>query len=136
MRVVMDTNVLLISISRKSQYRPIFDAFLEGKFELAISNEILSEYVEILERKANSVVASNIAEVLLNRANVFKTEIFFNWRLIKDDDDDNKFVDCAIAANAKYIISNDKHFKALNEVEFPQMEVIGIGEFLKTILEE
>ena len=54
MRVVIDTNVLLVSISTKSRYRPIFDALLEGKYQLAISNEILSEYMEVLERKANA----------------------------------------------------------------------------------
>jgi len=86
---------------------------LNGKYELALSNEILSEYIEVLERKANTTVAVNIAEVLLNRENIIRTEVYFSWGLIKEDEDDNKFVDCAIAANAKYIISNDKHFSIL-----------------------
>ncbi len=131
----MDTNVLLISISTKSRYRPIFDALLNGKYQLAISNEILSEYMEVLERKANTSVAVNIAEVLLNIENVIRTEIFFNWNLIKEDADDNKFVDCAIAANAKYIVSNDKHFKVLKEIDFPIVDVIGIEAFLDALSE-
>lgn len=135
MRVVLDTNVLLVSISTKSEYRPIFDALLNGQYQLAVSNEILSEYIEVLERKANADVAANIAELLLNRENVIKTEIFFSWGLIKEDTDDNKFVDCAIAANAKYIISNDKHFSILREVDFPKVDVIGIEEFLKSLQE-
>lgn len=134
MRVVLDTNVLLISISSKSRYRPIFDALLNGTFELAISNEILSEYIEVLERKANTIVAVNIAEVLLNSENVIRTEIFFSWGLIKEDEDDNKFVDCAIASNAKFIISNDRHFRILKEVEFPKVDVIGIEEFLESLI--
>lgn len=135
MLVVLDTNVLLISISTKSRYRPIFDALLNGKYELAISNEILSEYIEVLEQKANTLVAINIAEALLNIENVIRTEIFFNWGLIKEDEDDNKFVDCAIAANAKFIISNDKHFRILKEIEFPKVDVIGIEEFLESLSE-
>lgn len=134
MRVVLDTNVLLISISSKSRYRPIFDALLNGTFELAISNEILSEYIEVLERKANTIVTVNIAEVLLNSENVIRTEIFFSWGLIKEDEDDNKFVDCAIASNAKFIISNDRHFRILKEVEFPKVDVIGIEEFLESLI--
>jgi putative PIN family toxin of toxin-antitoxin system len=134
MRVVLDTNVLLISIPTRSEYRPIFDALLNAKFELAISNEILSEYVELLERKANAIVATNIAELLLNLENVIRTEIFFNWRLIAEDADDNKFVDCAIATNADYIVSNDRHFRALKEIEFPKVEVIGIEEFLQLVV--
>jgi len=135
MRVVLDTNVLLISISTKSRYRPIFNALLNGKYDLAISNEILSEYLEVLERKANIAVAVNIAELLLNSENVIRTEIFFTWGLIKEDEDDNKFVDCAIAANAKFIISNDRHFRILKEVEFPKVDVIGIEEFLESLIE-
>ncbi len=135
MLVVLDTNVLLISISRKSRYRPLFDALLNGRYKLAISNEILSEYIEVLERKANATVAINIAEALLNSVNVVRTEIFFNWGLIKDDDDDNKFVDCAIAASAKYIVSNDKHFRVLKEIDFPKIDVIGIEEFLESLNE-
>jgi len=133
LRIVMDTNVLLISISTKSIYRPIFDALLRGKYELAISNEILSEYIEVLERKANNTVAVNIAELLLNSENVIRTEIFFSWGLIMEDEDDNKFVDCAIAANAKYIVSNDKHFRILKEIDFPKVEVVGIETFLESL---
>ncbi len=133
MRVVLDTNVLLVSIPTKSRYRPIFDALLDGKFELAISNEVLSEYLEVLERKANISVAANIAEVLLNCQNVLRTEVFFNWGIIKEDEDDNKFTDCAVAANAKFIVSNDKHFRILNEIEFPKVAVVGIEEFMELL---
>ncbi len=136
MRVVIDTNVLLISISTRSEYRPIFDALLDGKFELAISNEILSEYVEVLERKTNAIVASNIAELLLNTENVIRTEVFFQWELITEDEDDNKFIDCAIAANAKYLVSNDKHFRVLKGIEFPKVEVIRVEEFLESLKQQ
>ena len=133
MRAVLDTNVLLISLPTRSEYRTIFDALLNGKFELAISNEILSEYVELLERKANAIIAANIAELLLNYDNVVRTDIFFNWRLITEDVDDNKFVDCAIATSADYIVSNDRHFRVLKEIEFPKVKVIGIEEFLQLL---
>jgi predicted nucleic acid-binding protein len=54
MRITLDINVLLVSIRKKSQYRPIFDAFLQEKYTLVISNDILSEYAEIIEFKANA----------------------------------------------------------------------------------
>ena len=50
-RVVLDTNALLVSIGRKSKFRPIFDNLLNGKIHLIVTNEILTEYVEVLERK-------------------------------------------------------------------------------------
>ncbi len=130
MRVVLDTNVLLVSLPTKSKFRPIFDALLKGDFELAISNEILSEYIEIIETKTNATIAANIAQLLTNLENVIKVEVFFKWNLIKQDYDDNKFVDCAIAANVKFVVSQDRHFNELQSIPFPQVDVISIESFL------
>lgn len=54
----------------------------------------------------------------------------YAFHLIKADEDDNKFVDCAIVANAKYIVSNDRHFDVLREIPFPKVDVIKINQFL------
>ncbi len=131
--IVLDTNIFLVSIATKSKYRPIFDALIAGKFILAVSNSILSEYTEILERKTNAVIANNVTELLLALKNVVKTDVYYRWNLIKQDADDNKFVDCAIAANAQFIVTNDKHFRELKNVNFPKIEVISAEEFLKEI---
>ena len=130
MKIVLDTNVLLISIPKFSKYRPIFDALLSNKFKLSVSNEILSEYREILTQKTTSLLANNVAELLLSLVNVEKTEVYFRWNLINIDADDNKFVDCAIASSADFIVSNDKHFNVLNSVVFPKIQVIKIDEFV------
>lgn len=136
MRIVLDTNILLISLSKKSKYRPIFDSLLEGNFELAISNEILSEYTEIIQRKTNVIIAKNVIELLLSLNNIVKTEVYFRWNLITADFDDNKFVDCAISSNAKLLVSNDKHFKELKNIDFPRIEVSNAEDFLKQIKNE
>jgi len=44
--------------------------------------------------------------------NVKKVEVHFQFGLIRSDMDDNKFVDCAFAANSHYLVSNDRHFDA------------------------
>ncbi|MBX2929497.1 MAG: PIN domain-containing protein [Saprospiraceae bacterium] len=49
LRIVVDTNVLLMALPRKSPYRPIFDAFLSGKIMFLIDNGILNEYLEIVK---------------------------------------------------------------------------------------
>lgn len=59
-RIVLDTNCLLMSIPKGSPYRIVWDAFLEGRFVLCISNEIIEEYSEILSNKTTSSVASNV----------------------------------------------------------------------------
>ena len=48
--------------------------------------------------------------------------------------DDNKFVDCAIAANAKFIVTEDHYFNVLKEFDFPSIDVINIDDFLKEVM--
>jgi putative PIN family toxin of toxin-antitoxin system len=130
LRIVLDTNILLVCLSRNSKYRPIFDALISNQFTLCISNEILNEYAEIIERKTNNTIATNIIELLLALPNVEKVEIFFKWNLITVDYDDNKFIDTALAAKAQFIASNDNHFNILKTISFPKIEVISAEEFL------
>ncbi|MEM1320312.1 MAG: putative toxin-antitoxin system toxin component, PIN family [Bacteroidota bacterium] len=111
MKVVLDTNVLLISLLKTSKYRPIFDALLNKKFDLAISHDIFQEYMEVIEQKTNPSIAKNVGELLLSLDNVKQIEVYYRWLLIDKDYDDNKFVDCAIAGNVKFVVSNDKDFK-------------------------
>ncbi len=130
MRVVLDTNSLLVSIGRKSKFRPIFDALLVGKFTLLVSNDIISEYHEKIEQKTNKIVADNVINFLLTSSQVEKIEIYFKWQLISKDKDDNKFVDCALNGQADFLITDDKHFKILNKVDFPAINVIKTNDFL------
>jgi len=133
MRIVLDTNVLLVSIPRNSKYRIIFDKFLAKQYTLVISNDILAEYAEIIAQKANSIVSTNIVEMLMSARNVEKQDIFFKWQLIEIDKDDNKFVDCAIAGNSDYIVTNDRHFNVLKSIGFPPINVITIDEFVEIL---
>ena len=133
-RIVLDINGLLVCIPGRSPFRSIFDKFLAKEFDLLLSNEILSEYLEKLEEKASIDVANNIAEVLISAENVERVNIYFNWNLIAQDPDDNKYVDCAVAGNATWIVSNDKHFNMLKSIVFPKIEVLKIENFLAVLL--
>ena len=66
--------------------------------------------------------------------NVVQTIRYFEWDIIEKDPDDNKFFDCAVAANADYIVSEDKHFNVLKHIPFPSVNVIKTAEF-KRLLE-
>lgn len=136
LKIVLDTNILLICLSTKSKYRPIFDGLLNEKYQLIISNDILTEYVEILARKTNSNIANNIAELFLVIKNVIKIDVYYRWNIILQDYDDNKFVDCAIAANANFIVTNDKHFNVLEDIEFPKVKVINADNFMAMLQDE
>ena len=129
-RIVLDTNVVLMSIAPKSSYRKIWDDFLGGKYHLCITNEIVEEYSEILARYVNPAVSDYIVNTILTRDNVFFVEPHFRCQLIEADPDDNKFVDCAFASGARYIVSEDHHFDILKSIPFPQIDVIKINDFL------
>jgi putative PIN family toxin of toxin-antitoxin system len=132
--VVIDTNCLLQIIAKKSPYRPIWDAFLDGAFQLCVSNEILEEYQEILEQQITPTIAENVVLLILNKANVTLVDPYFRLGLVTADPDDNKFVDCAFAAGADYLVSEDKHFKMLNTTPFPQLNVVSLDEFMENKL--
>lgn len=132
--VVIDTNCLLQIIARKSPYRPIWDAFLAGRFDLCVSNEILDEYQEILEEQITPTVAENIVLLILNQRNVQLIDPHFRMGLITADPDDNKFVDCAFAAGADYLVSEDSHFNILRTTPFPQLRLVTLDEFILTRL--
>lgn len=132
--VVIDTNWLLQIIARKSPYRPIRDAFLDGRFDLCVSNEILDEYQEILGQQITPTVAENVMLLILNQKNVQLVDPHFRMGIITADPDDNKFVDCAFAAGADYLVSDDSHFNVLRTTPFPHLNLVTLDEFMKTRL--
>lgn len=118
---VIDTNCLIMIVSAKSGYYHIWEDLLDGKFNLVISNEILEEYIEVIGRNLHPELGEFVSYVLTNLDNVIFIDPTFHFHLIQADPDDNKFVDCAIAGNAKLIVTNDKHFNELDKVEFPKV---------------
>jgi predicted nucleic acid-binding protein len=101
-----------------------------------MSNDILSEYIEIIDRKSLALVANNIADMLLNLENLLKADNYFKWELIKSDPDDNKYVDAAITVSADYLVTNDRHFDVLKTIGFPKVSILTIDEFLQIIISD
>ena len=135
-KIVLDTNGLISSLSRRGQFYPIWRSFQQGRYTLCISNEILDEYIEIISQKMTPEIAENVADLLLKSKNVELIYPQFRWGLITADPDDNKFVDCAFAAGATYIVSDDFHFSVLRDITFPQLLVLRLKEFLETLLKD
>lgn len=132
-RIVLDTNCLIISFSRKSPYFKIWEEFFSGHFTLCVTNEIVTEYEEILTQKLGHDIAENILKAILRHRNTEKVDAFYHFGLIESDPDDNKFVDCAIVANARYIVTEDHHFSVLKDIRFPYVEVIDIDALMELL---
>lgn len=92
-RIVLDTNCLLISLSKKGNYYKVWKEFFAEKYTLCYTNEILSEYEEILSLKMGVAIAQNVIKAIITRKNTLKLDAHFRFNLIQSDVDDNKFVD-------------------------------------------
>ena len=132
-RIVLDTNCLLQSLPSKSPYHKIWTDILSGRISLCVNTEILDEYEEILSQKINSDVATNVVEAIARLHTTAYQEIYVHFGLIHDDEDDNKFADCAVASGAEFIVTNDKHYNILTKTPWPNIKVINVKEFIKLL---
>jgi putative PIN family toxin of toxin-antitoxin system len=118
MRVCIDTNVLVQLFGAARPFGAIADALQRGKLEPAVSNEILLEYEETLTRLSGQgrweMLWKFLEAVSRLHNNVLYVEPQFRFQLVSADPDDNKFADCAIAAGADYIVTNDRHLDVLH----------------------
>jgi len=136
MLVVIDTNILLVSIAPKSKYHWLYQAIISNKIKVAVSNEIVEEYLENIARKYNYDIARSVIRTLLELENVYFQTIYYHFYLIQNDIDDNKFVDCAVAANSDFLVTNDKHFNVVKNASFPKISIKSIEEFKEIYFNE
>ena len=116
MTVCIDTNSPVQLFGKKSRFQAIAVARMGGQIELALSTAILLEYEEVAAAMHGPVCAREVMNFLdLATASGFARHFTpqFHFRIITADPDDNIFADCAIATDAEYIITEDRHFQAL-----------------------
>ncbi len=123
MKIVIDTNVMLVCISQKSSLHWIWQTLVTQRFTLCVTTDILDEYAEIIEQQMGFKAAESALSTIENLPNVERVTTWFRFNLLADSDD-NKFVDCAIATNALCIVSHDNDFKPLKNIPFPKVIVI------------
>lgn len=135
MRILLDTNVFLVSLLAKHKFWWIFQALLDQEYELIVSSQILTEYLEICVSRYELDFSEETLDFLIDLPNVRLVTPAFHWQLIYADPDDDKFVDCAIAGNADFIVTNDRHFNVLKNIPFPRVEILTVDEFQKILLD-
>ena len=100
MKVVIDTNCLIVSIPRQNPEYWLYKAFQNELFVWLISNEVLTEYEEQVADFYSPRTADVVLKILSTASNVEFAEPYFKWALISADPDDNKFADLAISAGS------------------------------------
>ncbi|MCS7037127.1 MAG: putative toxin-antitoxin system toxin component, PIN family [Saprospiraceae bacterium] len=136
MTIVLDTNCLLQIIPRFARHRRLFDRIKEGRIEVAVTTEILAEYEEQLTSFYSSALADAILQIFDLLDNVRYVRVYYRWGLISEDPDDNKFSDCAVAAAADYVVTYDRHFRALSKEQFPPLACVTLEELYEILQSE
>jgi len=134
MTVCLDTGVFLQIFGRKQPFHAILRALLDGRLTLALSTEILLEYEEVIVKLSGAQRWQDVVTLLQLlgelHGNIRQIEPRYRFRLVTDDADDNKFCDCAIAAAADFIVTEDHHFAALKSAGY-KPQPLAPGEFIR-----
>ncbi|MCQ2351320.1 MAG: putative toxin-antitoxin system toxin component, PIN family [Paludibacteraceae bacterium] len=133
MKIVLDTNVLVRILYPNSVNHLVWEKLLDAEYIICYTTDILLEYEEILTELFSVNVANAVVSAIVSLVNSERITPYYKLNLIKGDKDDNKFVDCAFAANASYIVTDDKHFKELKKIDFPKIETLKLAEFRKRL---
>jgi len=114
-RVVVDTNVLISGAFYPGPSSRILDACIRGKFQLVLSPDIIDEYARVGEeftRKRPNVPFARFLDMLISSALLVQAPAL--PEPISADPDDDKFIACALAGDAKVITSGDKHLLSVS----------------------
>jgi len=134
MRVVLDTNIFVSGIHWKGDSEKVLGAWFDNKFDLISSEEIIQELVETLSNFKKTMSRDDMlhwVSILIGKGLLVKPEI--SLRVVKDDPDDDKFLEVALEGDADYIVSQDKHLLKLKE--FRGIKIVKPDEFLNKCLD-
>jgi len=132
LKAVLDTNVYISAVLFGGKPEEIRKLSKQGKIEVLISEAIISEIAEVLRRKFDweSWQISQVIDEIREATTL--TVPRQNICLIKDDDADNRVLECALEGNAQYIVSGDKrHLLPLKE--YRGIKILSPDEFLRLL---
>jgi len=127
-KVVIDTNIYISAIFWGGKPREIIELGRSGRIWVFTSSEIEKEIEEKLRLKFK-LNADEATQVLLDFSTfTVPVKITKKIKAIADDPDDDKFIECAVACNAGFIVSGDKHLLDLKEYE--EIRIMKAVDFL------
>ena len=129
LKIVIDTNVFVSSFFGGVP-REIINLWKNGKVVLCLSQKIIEEYLEVLNRLVleDKHEIENLTKLFAEGFNSIFTSKTPRLKVVEDDPDDNKFIECAVALDSKFIISGDKHLKDIKK--YVDIEILSPKEFI------
>ncbi len=132
-RVVLDTNILISALLFKGKLSRIVGLWQKGKIVPIISKETFDELKTVLEYPKFSLSLAEIKSLMENEVLPFfeVAEVSKQVRGICRDPEDDKFISCAISANADFIVTGDKDLSDLKKYEC--VRIIQASDFIKLL---
>jgi putative PIN family toxin of toxin-antitoxin system len=130
-RVVLDTNVLISALLFKGELSRIVGLWQKGKIVPVISKETFGELKTVLEYPKFSLSRGEIESLIEHEILPF-FEVVNTSKHVKGacrDPEDDKFISCALSANADCIVAGDKDFSDLKK--YQSVRVIPASDFIK-----
>lgn len=140
-KVVVDTNTLVDAIFHEdNNCADLFQYKHDGEISFCMNIKTYQEAFRIflrtiqeIEKKARDkgikIESREIDNLFFKLTNalweIIKVECKSRTNYCKEDPDDNKFIDCCIDGNIKYLVSSDKHLLKLKDSE--EIEKHGIA---------
>jgi putative PIN family toxin of toxin-antitoxin system len=129
MRIVLDTNIFISGIFWGGIPGQIISAAQNRDFELVTSLECIYELHRVLNEFKDTLGVDIVefwTRFAISESLITLPQIRF--AAIKEDPDDNKFLDAAVAGKAKFIVSGDKHLLDLKE--FKGIRILKPADFI------
>lgn len=132
-RVVVDTNVFVSSFFGGNP-RKIVDLWKSGQVTICLSKPIIDEYVEVLQRLGlqNERELGELLNLFARGFHVLFSANTPELHLVNEDPDDDKFIECAVALKADFVISGDKNLIAIQD--YMSIRIVTPKEFLDSFL--
>ena len=123
MNIVIDTNVIISGIFFGGYPRKILETVADKQISAYATTEIINEYYEIIDemiKRKQGRINNSVLSQLVSKLKIIQSSSSIN---ICRDPDDNKFIECAIDANALYIISGDKDLLDIQKFNNKSMQI-------------
>ena len=130
-KAVLDTNVFISALFWKGVPYEVVRKSLTGEFLIIISPEIIEEISERLLNKFKFPLADANDFIEIITINSYIVEPKNKLKVVKEDPNDDKIIECAYEGGADYIVSGDKHLLRLKE--YRRIKIITPREFIKII---
>ena len=135
MRVVLDTNVLLSAVLFGGKPQQIVESALAGTIRIFMSEPLIAELQGVLQRPKFGFSPQILQSIVSEFTSIAEWVVpQKHFELVRDDPADNHVTDCAIAAEADYLVTGDMHLLQL--VKCGKTRIVNPQSFIAVLAKE